>query len=74
MRFAKSIYSPFLDNLKYFNIGNILFEYEGKFTDIEYIPDSYLKENYGFTKDELAAMITEELEYDQFESLNIEDF
>jgi hypothetical protein len=70
MRFAKSIYAPFIDGKKYLNIGNIMFEYEGTFTDIEFIPDSYLKEYYGFTKEELASIITEELEYDLFADVN----
>jgi hypothetical protein len=67
MRLAKSIYTPFIDKKLYQNVGNILFEYGGVFVDIESIPDSYLKDNYGFTKDELASYITEALELDYFD-------
>jgi hypothetical protein len=68
MRLARSVYVPFFDKKLCLNVGNILFEYEGAFVDVENIPDSYLKDKYGFTKDELASYITEALELDFFDS------
>lgn len=61
MRLSKLVYYPFLDK-KYLNIGNILFEKDGVFVNIEDIPDSYLMEKYGFTKDELINSITLQIE------------
>jgi hypothetical protein len=57
MRLSKSVYYTILDNKEYLNIGNILFEKDGVFTDIENIPDSFLLEKYGYTKDELLKAI-----------------
>jgi hypothetical protein len=65
MRWAKLIYSPFVDD-KIINVGNIMFEMDGVFLDIELIPDTYLVEHYGFTKEELYEMITNELEAEYY--------
>lgn len=61
MRLSKLVYYTFLDK-KYLNIGNILFEKDGVFVNIEDIPDSYLMEKYGYTKDELINSITLQIE------------
>jgi hypothetical protein len=58
MRLAKSTYYFMLSNKEYTNIGNILFEKDGVFTDIENIPDSFLMEKYGYTKEELLRAIS----------------
>lgn len=57
MRLSKIIYYSFLDKKKFLNIGNILFEKDGVFLNIEEIPDSYLLEKYGFTKDDILKSI-----------------
>ncbi|MDB4330179.1 hypothetical protein N9948_00430 [bacterium] len=64
MRLARGVYFSLLDVDKYLNVGNIMFEMNGVYTDIEYIPDSYLSEKYGFTKEELFEMISNEVEWE----------
>jgi hypothetical protein len=67
MRLARAIYYSLLGNKKILNVGNILFNIDGRFCNLEEIPDSYLKKVYGFTKDELLDMITAEIEWENVE-------
>ena len=64
MRLAKLLYYSVLDSGKFFNVGNILFEMDGVYQNLENIPDSYLKQKYGYTKEELMEMISNEIEWD----------
>jgi hypothetical protein len=68
MRQSKKIYYGFLDHGEYFNIGDLLIECEGIFVKVEDIPDSYLQEYYGYTKEELYEIIEAQLHlgYDEF--------
>ena len=52
---------------KFPNVGNILFEMDGCYQNLENIPDSHLKQKYGYTKDELLEMISNEIEWDDIE-------
>ena len=65
MRLARKLYLPFLDD-SFINVGDIMFEVDGVFTKLDNIPDSYLQEEYGYTKQELVDFITTELEFDYY--------
>lgn len=64
MRLAKLLYYSVMDAGKFSNVGNILFEMDGVFHNLENIPDSYLKQKYGYTKEELLDMISGEIDWD----------
>ena len=66
MRLAKVLYYSMLTEGKFHNVGNILFEIDGSYHNLETIPDSYLKQKYGYTKDELLEIISNEIEFEYF--------
>jgi len=63
-RLTKSLYYPLLDKSKYLSVGDFLVDIDGICFNMEEVPEKLLIEIYGFTKEELYAIIAQDLEED----------
>lgn len=64
MRLAKKAFYYYLQENNIPNVGDFLIEIDGTFYNLENLPDSYIQEAYGCTKQELVDYIESELNWD----------
>jgi len=71
MRLAKDIYWVYLDKFGASNVGDILIPVNGVYLRIDDVPNAYVEEVFGYSKEEFYDMIMEEVETSEIEeSLN----
>lgn len=62
MRLASEVYNYYLYNSGALGIGDILIPVDGVYVNIENVPNSYICDRFGYTKEAFLAMLTIEVE------------
>jgi len=71
MRLAKEIYWVFMQEHKAINVGNIMIPVDGVYLNIDDVPNAYIEEVFGYSKEDFCNMIMDEVDASELEdSLN----
>ena len=65
-KLVRTLYAPYIDEVGCLGISGILLEVDGVLVDIDTIPDEFVKELLGLTKEELMDAIANEVYLDFF--------